>query len=93
MKAPVLTASDGLTACAFCNAGFEGAMQQVALWNGWKVRRFCRIPLCEIPVWYRVEGGWFRLNADGSRDPLTDAVADELRVLAGIITFDELDAS
>lgn len=78
------TPDEGLTACMICNAGFEADMQDVALLNGWKVRKFTRVWPSMIPVWYRIEGAWYKLNRDGSRDFLTDGEAAEYRELAGI---------
>lgn len=84
-KAPALTPADGLTACTFCNAGFEAQGQDDALYYGWKVRRFCPVPVWSVPVFYRAENTWFLLNRDGSRDRLIQSEADELRALAGIL--------
>jgi hypothetical protein len=39
-----------------------------------------------IPVFYHHEMTWFLLEADGTRTPLGDAEANEMRALAGLIS-------
>lgn len=76
------TPGEGLTLCTLCNNGVEAHMQERALTSGWKVRRFCPLPVHEVPVWYPLEGAWFVLNVDGSRDHTLPATAAELIALA-----------
>lgn len=76
---------EGLTACLPCNESFEADKQSDALYWGWKVRRFCPVAVDVVPVYYRIEAAWFLLNADGSRDRINEATANEYRTLAGIL--------
>ena len=77
-------ASEGITSCTICNAGYESELQTRALLCGWKVRRFCRLTPSQIPCWYPIERAWFLLNTDGSRDELIEDEAMELMILAGV---------
>lgn len=51
---------DGLTSCWLCNPGYEGALQPVALKNGWKTRSWVT-DRSRVPVWYPLERTWYRL--------------------------------
>lgn len=55
---------DGLTLCAVCNERCEQDLQDMALANGWKVRRWVSSPE-RVPVYYPAEFSWYRL--DGTR--------------------------
>lgn len=82
-KAPALTASDGITACTFCNASFEGEAQELALRMGWKVRRNTLLACAQIPVFDRNTHSWWLVNIDGTRDPISEVEARELIEAAG----------
>lgn len=77
--------ADGVTSCWQCNPGYEAQGQDRALFYGWKVRRFCPVPVSSVPVWYPADNDWFLLDAFGARDRLTEGDANELRALAGIL--------
>jgi len=77
--------ADGVTSCWQCNPAYESYLQQKALECGWKVRRFCPIPVENVPVWYPADRAWFLLDRFGARDRLDQVTADELRALAGIL--------
>lgn len=74
---PLLT--EGITSCAFCNAGYEGNLQALALASGWKVRRFVVEQGIAglVPVLYAWEGQWCTLSRTGARSPIsvTEAMA------------------
>lgn len=76
--------ADGVTACAICNSAYEADLQSKALFFGWKVRRFCPVPVHEVPVYYPAEATWFLLNTDGTRDAITMTNALELMGIAGV---------
>lgn len=65
---------DGLCACIGCNNAFEHSLQRVALLRGWKVKRSVKQPAL-VPVFYPLFGGWHVLSQDGTRVPVSDAVA------------------
>jgi hypothetical protein len=65
---------DGLTSCALCNPGYEGALQRVALKHGWKVRSWVS-DRSRVPVWYALERCWYRLAKDGSRERVSRSEA------------------
>lgn len=67
---------DGLSLCATCNAGCEGAMQAQALRFGWKVRRWVTNPE-RVPVFYPREMSWYRLEGV-RRVRITHTVAMEM---------------
>jgi hypothetical protein len=70
------TAVDGLTLCGPCNEACEHALQDAALANGWKVRRWVQCPE-KVPVYFPREHAWFRL--DGIRRvQISSAVAMEM---------------
>lgn len=52
---------DGVTQCVTCNGRCETDLQELALANGWKVRRWVRNPEL-VPVYYPFEMAWFRLE-------------------------------
>lgn len=52
-----------LTACAVCNARFEGDLQAAALTYGWKVRTW--VVAAAVPVFYLPVGEWFALLPSG----------------------------
>lgn len=52
---------DGLALCGVCNAACEHEMQDRALANGWKVRRWVQHPE-RVPVYYPHEFAWYRLE-------------------------------
>lgn len=79
------TPADGVTSCWQCNPAYESYLQQKALDYGWKVRRFCPVPVESVPVFYPAERAWFLLDRFGARDRLDQVTADELRALAGIL--------
>lgn len=72
----VPTAVDGLTLCAICNAACEAELQEKALANGWKVRRWVTCPE-RVPVYFPHEFAWYRLDGLG-RTRITAAVAMEM---------------
>ena len=53
--------TDGLTQCVPCNGRCESDLQDLALANGWKVRRWVQSPE-RVPVFYPREFAWFRLE-------------------------------
>lgn len=67
---------DGLTQCIPCNDRCEGDMQDLALANGWKVRRWVTSP-DRVPVYYPLEFAWFRLEGI-RRVQISSAVAMEM---------------
>jgi len=67
---------DGLTQCIPCNARCESDMQDLALANGWKVRRWVTSP-DRVPVYYPLEFAWFRLEGI-RRVQITSQVAMEM---------------
>lgn len=77
-------AAEGITSCTICNGAYEAELQTRALLCGWKVRRFCAMPVESVPVWYPLEQAWFVLNVDGSRDQLIEVNAMELMAMAGV---------
>lgn len=52
--------TDGLTLCMPCNEACEADLQDHALANGWKVRRWAD-PV-RVPVYYPHEFQWYRLE-------------------------------
>ena len=52
---------DGLALCLSCNERCEHDMQDRALANGWKVRRWVSDP-SRVPVYFPHEFAWFRLE-------------------------------
>lgn len=54
------TPIDGLTLCLVCNEACEGALQDRALANGWKVRRWANPE--HVPVFYAPDFAWYRLE-------------------------------
>lgn len=77
LAAPKL--EEGLTSCWECNPAYEGHLQRVALRFGWKVRGWVidQGRGGDVPVFYRVEQSWFRLEA-GARLPISEARAVEM---------------
>lgn len=67
---------DGLTLCGSCNARCESDLQDLALANGWKVRRWVQSPE-KVPVYYPGELAWFRLEGV-RRVRISSAVAMEM---------------
>lgn len=67
---------DGLTLCASCNERCEHDLQDAALANGWKVRRWVKSPE-RVPVFYPAELAWFRLEGT-RRVQISSAVAMEM---------------
>lgn len=63
------TIVEGLCACSADNTGFEGHLQRLALYRGWKVRSWVvqRGLTAAVPVFYGWEGRWCRLTPDGRR--------------------------
>lgn len=57
---------DGLAACPVHNARFESDLQVAALVCGWKVQRWVD-DVAVVPVFYREDGVWAVLDADGGR--------------------------
>lgn len=70
---------EGLTACAVCNAAYEGFLQVRALAYGWKVRRFVveQGLAAQVPVRYALSG-WHLLFNDGRRVPIKEGTAVEM---------------
>jgi hypothetical protein len=86
VKAPVLTAADGVTACVFCNVRFEADLQSLALAMGWKLRRNRGGMLaCQIPFFDRNVHAWFLPNTTGQRTLVSAVEAAELLTAAGSI--------
>lgn len=81
--------ADGVTSCRICNQAYEAELQERALLNGWKVRRFCPVVVALVPVYYPFEHQWYLLNTDGSRDPLTETEAAEYRGMAGLLPIEQ----
>lgn len=76
---------EGLTACALCNAAYEGSLQVRALAYGWKVRRFVveQGLAAQVPVRYALSG-WHLLFNDGRRVPIKEGTAvDMMRTVYG----------
>lgn len=67
---------DGLTLCGSCNARCESDLQDMALANGWKVRRWVSSPE-RIPVYYPHEFAWVRFEGI-NRVRVSHAVAMEM---------------
>lgn len=63
------TVVDGITACLWCNEGFEAAGQMEALAYGWKVRRWVR-DAGRVPVFNRPLRLWAWLTAGGGVEVL-----------------------
>lgn len=74
-KAPPLSAADGLTACLSCNQRFESDLQERALASGWKVRKFTKWALRDIPYLDGVTGLWWLADDEGFRHQVTRAEA------------------
>lgn len=74
---------DGVTQCVVCNGRCETDLQELALANGWKVRRWVKNPEL-VPVYYPFELAWFRLEGT-TRIRISYAVAMEMgcRVYGG----------
>jgi len=68
-------AVDGLTLCLICNMSVEAEMQTLALYSGWKVRKWA--DPSRVPVYYPHEFSWHRLIGD-AREPITGPVAVEM---------------
>ena len=81
---------DGVTACTWCNRGFEAHLQSLALTRGWKVRRHNPLANHLVPVFYTFEHNWFLLNLDGTRSVLSVVEAAEYRGLAGMYDHEEV---
>lgn len=78
---------EGLTACALCNAAYEGSLQVRALAYGWKVRRFVveQGLAAQVPVRYAL-CGWHLLFNDGRRVPISEGTAvDMMRAVYGLV--------
>lgn len=71
-----------LTACAPDNAAYEGALQRVALLNGWKVRRWVveQGIAYRVPVFYAMDRGWYLVDREGVRVPISRSRARGLMV-------------
>lgn len=82
-KAPALTPADGLTACIPCNGRFESDLQELALHNGWKLRRHILMTADQVPFYDRNLGGYFLPDTEGRAHPVKAAEAIELITAAG----------
>lgn len=67
---------DGVTQCSECNARCEADLQEKALANGWKVKRWVKNPEL-VPMYYPFEFAWFRLEGI-RRVKISSAVAMEM---------------
>src|SRR5690606_32722533 len=67
---------DGITQCPTCNARGEADLQDAALANGWKVRRWVTSPE-RVPMYYPLELAWYRLEGT-RRVRISSAVAMEM---------------
>lgn len=82
-KAPKLTPADGVTACLPCNERFEADLQELALHNGWKLRRNRLMAADEVPFYDRNLGGYFLPDVEGRAVLVPRAEAVELIEAAG----------
>lgn len=85
-KAPPLTPADGVTLCTFCNQGAEAHMQDLALANGWKTRRFTLKSGSEIPYYDRNRSAYFLPTTTGERIEVDPVRALDLLEAAGNLT-------
>lgn len=65
---------DAVTQCLRHNEAAEADGQTLALYRGWKVRRWVQDP-GRVPMYYPLEAGWFRL-VDDHRVPITEYQAE-----------------
>lgn len=82
-KAPALTPADGVTACIPCNGRFESDLQELALHNGWKLRRNRLMTADEVPFYDRNLGAYFLPDVEGRAHHIPKAQAVELIEAAG----------